>query len=169
MMGEKSGLELANNQKVADIIRYTPVCIESGESIQHAAGRMSKQGVSSLLITENEKLVGIITDRDIRKRCVAEGLPFDTPVSHIMTREPYTLGPDNSLTDARDLMAQHHVRHVPVVSSDGTIVGLDASVIAAAGAYPAIGAILPMLTQMMSVGVYDVPKVRSALANPASA
>ena len=45
-------------------------------------------------------------------------------VAEIMTREPYTLGPDNSLTDARDLMAQHHVRHVPVVSSDGTIVGL---------------------------------------------
>ncbi len=45
-------------------------------------------------------------------------------VADIMTREPYTLGPDNSLTDARDLMAQHHVRHVPVVSSDGTIVGL---------------------------------------------
>ena len=45
-------------------------------------------------------------------------------VADIMTREPYTLGPDNSLTDARNLMAQHHVRHVPVVSSDGTIVGL---------------------------------------------
>ena len=45
-------------------------------------------------------------------------------VADIMTREPYTLGPDNSLTDARDLMAQHHVRHVPVVSSDGTILGL---------------------------------------------
>ena len=46
------------------------------------------------------------------------------------------------------------------VNEDGTIVGLDASVIAAAGAYPAIGAILPMLTQMMSVGVYEIPKVR---------
>ena len=46
------------------------------------------------------------------------------------------------------------------VNNDGKIVGLDATVLAAAGAYPAIGAILPMLTQMMSVGVYDVPKVR---------
>lgn len=46
------------------------------------------------------------------------------------------------------------------VSSDGRIVGLDGSVVAAAGAYPGIGAILPMLTQMMSVGVYDIPKVR---------
>jgi aerobic carbon-monoxide dehydrogenase large subunit len=46
------------------------------------------------------------------------------------------------------------------VDANGKIVGLDASVIAAAGAYPGIGAILPMLTQMMSVGVYDIPKVR---------
>ena len=46
------------------------------------------------------------------------------------------------------------------VKQDGTIVGLDAKVVASGGAYPAIGAILPMLTQMMSVGVYDVPKVK---------
>ncbi|MET0909181.1 MAG: xanthine dehydrogenase family protein, partial [Ilumatobacteraceae bacterium] len=46
------------------------------------------------------------------------------------------------------------------VNTDGKIVGLDSTVVAAAGAYPAIGAILPMLTQMMSVGVYDIPKVR---------
>ncbi|MDE3203974.1 MAG: xanthine dehydrogenase family protein molybdopterin-binding subunit [Acidobacteriota bacterium] len=46
------------------------------------------------------------------------------------------------------------------LDGEGRIVGLDASVTAAAGAYPAIGAILPMLTQMMSVGVYDIPKVR---------
>src|SRR3954454_20172883 len=46
------------------------------------------------------------------------------------------------------------------VNNAGGIVGLDATVLAAAGAYPAIGAILPMLTQMMSVGVYDIPKVR---------
>ena len=46
------------------------------------------------------------------------------------------------------------------VTNDGRIVGLDGSVVAAAGAYPGIGAILPMLTQMMSVGVYDIPRVR---------
>jgi len=46
------------------------------------------------------------------------------------------------------------------LNGDGRIVGLDASVQASAGAYPAIGAVLPMLTQMMSVGVYDIPKVR---------
>ena len=45
-------------------------------------------------------------------------------VEEIMTREPYTLGPDDSLAEARKLMAEHHIRHVPIVSGDGTLVGL---------------------------------------------
>jgi CBS domain-containing protein len=45
-------------------------------------------------------------------------------VEEIMTREPYTLGPDDTLADARKLMAEHHIRHIPIVSGDGTLVGL---------------------------------------------
>lgn len=45
-------------------------------------------------------------------------------VAEIMTREPYTLGPDDSLEDARQLMAEHHIRHVPVVTGDSSLVGL---------------------------------------------
>lgn len=45
-------------------------------------------------------------------------------VAEIMTREPYTLGPDDSLADARELMAEHHIRHIPVVSAEGTLIGV---------------------------------------------
>jgi len=45
-------------------------------------------------------------------------------VAEIMTREPYTLGPDDTLADARKLMAEHHIRHIPVVAGDGSRVGL---------------------------------------------
>ena len=45
-------------------------------------------------------------------------------VSEIMTREPYTLGPDSNLSEARQLMAEHHIRHIPVLSNDGSLVGL---------------------------------------------
>ena len=45
-------------------------------------------------------------------------------VSEIMTREPYTLGPDDTLADARKLMSEHHIRHIPIVSGDGNLVGL---------------------------------------------
>jgi CBS domain-containing protein len=45
-------------------------------------------------------------------------------VAEIMTREPYTLGPDNSLAEARQLMAEHHIRHIPVVSGEDSLIGL---------------------------------------------
>jgi carbon-monoxide dehydrogenase large subunit len=64
-----------------------------------------------------------------------------------------------------DMLALVHGRDFTMhaslgLTNDGKIVGLDADVVASAGAYPAIGAVLPMLTQMMAVGVYDIPKVR---------
>ena len=45
-------------------------------------------------------------------------------VAEIMTREPYTLGPDDSLAGARKLMAEHHIRHIPVLSAEGTLIGV---------------------------------------------
>jgi len=45
-------------------------------------------------------------------------------VAEIMTREPYTLGPDNTLQDAARLMHEHHIRHIPIVSGDGDVIGL---------------------------------------------
>jgi CBS domain-containing protein len=45
-------------------------------------------------------------------------------VAEIMTREPYTLSPDDSLASARQMMAEHHIRHIPVLSSDGSLIGL---------------------------------------------
>jgi CBS domain-containing membrane protein len=45
-------------------------------------------------------------------------------VTEIMTREPYTLGPDDSLADARKLMAEHHIRHIPILTPKGTLTGL---------------------------------------------
>ncbi|MCB1679729.1 MAG: CBS domain-containing protein [Halioglobus sp.] len=45
-------------------------------------------------------------------------------VAEIMTREPYTLGPDDSLASARQMMAVHHIRHIPVVSADGSLIGI---------------------------------------------
>jgi carbon-monoxide dehydrogenase large subunit len=74
------------------------------------------------------------------------------PVKWIATRSEDMV----SLVQGRDFVMTARLG----VGKDGKIVGLDGSVVAAAGAYPAIGAILPMLTQMMSVGVYKIPKVR---------
>jgi carbon-monoxide dehydrogenase large subunit len=83
----------------------------------------------------------------------AAALKLGRPVKWIATRSEDMV----SLVQGRDYTMTARLG----VASDGKIVGLDVSVTACAGAYPAIGAILPMLTQMMAVGVYDIPKVRS--------
>jgi carbon-monoxide dehydrogenase large subunit len=89
-------------------------------------------------------------------------------VEHLIAaKAAQLLGKPVKWVEARseDMVSLYHGRDYVMtarlgVNNDGTIVGLDATVLAAAGAYPAIGAILPMLTQMMSVGVYDIPNVR---------
>ncbi len=82
----------------------------------------------------------------------AAAMKLGRPVKWIATRSEDMV----SLVQGRDFVMTARLG----VGKDGKIVGLDGSVVAAAGAYPAIGAILPMLTQMMSVGVYKIPKVR---------
>jgi carbon-monoxide dehydrogenase large subunit len=77
---------------------------------------------------------------------------LNRPAKWIATRSEDML----SLAQGRDMVMTARLG----VGNDGKIVGLDAEVVASGGAYPAIGAILPMMTQMMSVGVYEVPKVR---------
>jgi carbon-monoxide dehydrogenase large subunit len=82
----------------------------------------------------------------------AAAMQLDRPVKWVETR-------------SEDMVALVHGRDFTMsaklgVTKDGKIVGLDASIVASAGAYPVIGAVLPMLTQMMAVGVYAIPKVR---------
>lgn len=82
----------------------------------------------------------------------AAAMRLGRPVKWIETRSENMV----TLVHGRD----YSMKATLGLTNDGRIVGLDASVSAAAGAYPALGAVLPMLTQMMSVGVYDIPKVR---------
>ena len=82
----------------------------------------------------------------------AAALKLGRPVKWIATRSEDMV----SLVHGRDFVMTGKLG----VNTDGKIVGLDATVVASAGAYPGLGAILPSLTQMMAVGVYDIPKVR---------
>jgi len=82
----------------------------------------------------------------------AAAMRLDRPVKWVATRSEDMV----SLVQGRDYVMTARLG----LEANGKIVGLDGSVVASAGAYPALGAILPMLTQMMSVGVYDIPRVR---------
>ncbi|MEO8124119.1 MAG: putative nucleotidyltransferase substrate binding domain-containing protein [Burkholderiales bacterium] len=89
-------------------------------SVREAAERMRAERVSSALIVERERLVGIVTDRDLRDRVVATGLDIGVPVGRIATPDPHTVDVRTTGFDALLLMARKNVHHVPVL--DGTAV-----------------------------------------------
>ena len=108
---------------VDTLIAREPVCMEQSATALDAARRMADGGVSCLLILEAEsdappRMVGILTDRDLRSRLVAEGLPYDTPVRDIMTPDPVVLRHDQQVFEAILAMLRHKVHHLPVLRQD---------------------------------------------------
>lgn len=88
------------------------------ETVQQAAKRMTEARVSSILVTQEDKLIGIVTDRDLRSRVLAQGVSADVPLSTIMTDTPATLQPEALLMQAQTLMSEHNIHHLPIVSAD---------------------------------------------------
>lgn len=100
---------------VTEILQHHPVTLPGSASIATAAQTMTTQHVSSILIVDDAQLQGIITDRDIRSRCVARGLSYDQPVSTIMTADPHSITANTYAFDAMLAMVRHNVHHLPVM------------------------------------------------------
>lgn len=98
-----------------DVINKSPVSVDIETSITVAAQIMTNQKVSSLLVTREDKLIGIITDRDLRSRVVAASLDIHLPVSHIMTPNPAQIMGNRTLFDALALMTERNIHHLPVI------------------------------------------------------
>ncbi|GAA6171369.1 putative nucleotidyltransferase substrate binding domain-containing protein [Colwellia sp. KU-HH00111] len=103
---------------------HTPIAgIDANKSIQEAAISMTEKSFSCLVVLENNRCVGIITDKDIRRRCVAEGLSTATSISEIMTRNMSTIDIKNNAYDALMMMTAKHIHHLPV-TKQGEVVGM---------------------------------------------
>ena len=98
-----------------DVINKSPVSVDIETSITVAAQIMTNQKVSSLLVTREDKLIGIITDRDLRSRVVAASLDTHLPVSQIMTTNPAQITENRTLFDALALMTERNIHHLPVI------------------------------------------------------
>lgn len=90
-------------------------------SVRQAARLMAEHGIAALLVVgDGDALKGIITERDITARVVAPGLdPEATPLSEVMTADPFCLRADDSLSEALELMRVHGFRHLPVLDDRG--------------------------------------------------
>jgi CBS domain-containing protein len=109
---------------VRDAMTEAPRSIGQSASVVEAALLMREADIGSLPITDDERLVGMITDRDITTRVVAEAAdPKMTSVGDVYSRDLISVEPENDLEEALRLMARHQVRRLPVVE-DGMLVGI---------------------------------------------
>ena len=111
-------------KSVRDAMTEDPRSIGQSASVVEAALLMREEDIGSLPITNDEKLVGMITDRDITTRVVAAAAdPKLTSVADVYSRDIVSVEPDNDLEEALRLMARHQVRRLPVVEK-GRLVGI---------------------------------------------
>ena len=105
--------------QVRDLMVSDVVTIEPGTGVVDAAKRMIQEKKGPLPIVEGDRPVGIVTDRDIIAHVVAEGRdPSSTTVDDIASHELVTIGPDQDVDEARQLMAQHELDRILVVEGD---------------------------------------------------
>ena len=103
-------------RKVRDIMSAAPVCMAPGESVSAAARAMKRHGIGTVLVLTDGRLSGLVTDRDITVRVLAEGRdPRTTRIGDISDGELVVLDPDDDLAQAARLIRDRAVRRIPVL------------------------------------------------------
>jgi CBS domain-containing protein len=98
--------------------------VEPGVMVLKAIELMCEKNIGGLLITEGDKLVGIFTERDYARKLILKGKSSkDTPIGDLMTRNPFTVTPENTIDDCMNLMTDKHIRHLPV-EENGRLIGM---------------------------------------------
>ncbi|WP_053207593.1 cyclic nucleotide-binding/CBS domain-containing protein [Jiangella muralis] len=109
--------------RVDEIMTSATITDSTTGTLRSAAEQMWKQQTGSVVIVEGDEIVGIITERDVM-RAVGRGAdPDEAPITEVMTRDVITAEPGTHVREAARLMAQHWIRHLPIVD-DGKLAGI---------------------------------------------
>jgi CBS domain-containing protein len=110
--------------KVADVMTQRPRAVTPQTPLNEVAELMETEDVGAVPLVEGDRLVGIVTDRDIVVRAIAKGKdPRGMPASEVSSRELLTVSPDDDLSEALNVMAQYQVRRL-AVTEDERLVGV---------------------------------------------
>jgi CBS domain-containing protein len=105
--------------QIRDLMSSKPATCEPSATVLEVAKRMAQEDVGPIPVVEGERLVGIVTDRDIVLRVVAEGRdPMSTRIGEVASTKLETVSPDDDLGTALQRMASAQVRRLPVVEGD---------------------------------------------------
>jgi CBS domain-containing protein len=111
--------------KVKDVMTHEVECVGPQATLQEAAARMKSLDVGPIPVCEADRVIGILTDRDIVVRAVAEGRDArSTRVQEVMTRDLVCAHEDDDVKDAARLMKEHQVRRVIVLTRDNRLAGI---------------------------------------------
>jgi len=109
---------------VREAMSTEPICLTSSTTLIDAAVQMREYDIGDVLITDQDRIYGVLTDRDIVIRALAEGRdPASTTAGEIASRQLVTVSPDDPVNRAVELMREHAVRRLPVCQ-DGKPVGI---------------------------------------------
>lgn len=109
---------------VKELMTSDPIVLEASESVFSAAQQMRDGDVGAVLVKERGVLRGIVTDRDLVVRTMAEGLdPEEVTLGQAVSSDLVTVGPDDTIGDAIEVMRERAIRRIPVVD-DGAAVGI---------------------------------------------
>lgn len=112
-------------RQVHEVMTEKPVTVDGLTSLAEAARVMRDADIGDVLVVDEGRLRGILTDRDLVIRAVAENRdPADTTVRAICSPELITVGPADSVDQAVTLMRRHALRRLPVQTEDGRLVGV---------------------------------------------
>ncbi len=112
-------------QTVAKVMTKQVMAVELNVNAKDCAKAMAKRGVSCAVITQSGSAIGIVTERDLVSKVLAETIDAkNVLVRDIMSTPLITVGPDATLTGAAEMMAQYRVRRLVVVDENGTLVGI---------------------------------------------
>ena len=110
--------------KISDVMTRDVQTIRPDQPVQEAARFMLKNDAGSIPVTEGDRLIGMITDRDIAVRGVAKGYGPETPVRELMTDDIICARSDDSVEDVASKMSQAQVRRLPVIDEDERLCGI---------------------------------------------
>jgi len=114
--------------KAQEIMSKNPTCVTTDTPLVEAARLMKTENIGVVPVVEStgsKRLVGMLTDRDIAIRAVAEGRDgATTSVGHVMSSNIRTSAPDDSVEDVMELMGREQVRRIPIVDDRGNLVGI---------------------------------------------
>lgn len=108
---------------IQNIMTDSVVTCTVQDNIYEAAVKMKQHDTGFIPIVDGERLIGVVTDRDLVIRAMAEKHPGSTSIRDVMTEEVISVGPEATIDETAELMADHQVRRLPVVQ-DGKLVGI---------------------------------------------